>query len=309
MKNFLENKCKDLSPLETIENIKNFFKEKNLTIIDEKLSKSEESGTWGCYVRVISNGITIVQTAGKGASAEFALASGYAEAFERFNNKLVINNNPFIMNFVLKQNYNKNGYYIDKNEKISNFLFFKNKNSLLYKNFLKIFDNEENLENFLNLFYNNQIIEVPYKNCFNEKDIIYEDPRLWKKFYSSSGMAAGNTLEEALVQGISEIFEHYVQEQYLKNPPKELHEISINLMNTSNQNIINNIEKLGKKIKIFDLSYNYKVPVCMSVLYNTISYNYIINFSSAPTIQIAIERALTELYQNINSYIQPKQFS
>jgi len=122
-------------------------------------------------------------------------------------------------------------------------------------------------------------------------------------------MAAGNTLEEALVQGISEIFEHYVQEQYLKNPPKELHEISINLMNTSNQNIINNIEKLGKKIKIFDLSYNYKVPVCMSVLYNTISYNYIINFSSAPTIQIAIERALTELYQNINSYIQPKQFS
>ena len=36
-------------------------------------------------------------------------------------------------------------------------------------------------------------------------------------------------------------FEHHIQEQFLKNPPKELYEISYDIMTNENQNIINNI--------------------------------------------------------------------
>ena len=307
MNNFINNKCKDLSPIETIENIKQFFSSKNLIIKEEKLSRSEESGTWSCYVLVFSNSTIILQTAGKGATAEYALASGYAEAYERFNNKIVINQNPFINNVLLKTNFQKNGYYIDKDEHLISYQEFKNNNSLIYQNFIKVFNNDENLQKYIKLSINNKIIEVPYKNCFDENDIIYEDCRLWQKIFSSSGMAAGNTLEEALVQGISEFFEHYVQEQYLKNPPNKLYEIPINLLSLNNQNIIKNIKQLGKEIKIYDLSLNYGVPVCMAVLYNSISYNYIINFASAPILSIAVERTLTELYQNMNNYNSPKQ--
>lgn len=298
---FLNNKCKDLLPFQTIENITNFFKLKNLNIKIENLKKSIESSTWSCQIKLFSEDVLILQTCGKGTTKDFALASGYAELYERFCNKIIFNSNPIISNLLIQNNFKKNGYYIHKEEKIINFNDFKEKNSLLYNIYLNFLGNEKNLEEFLNLFIDGKIIEIPYKNCFSN-DIFYTDPRLQKKVFTSSGMAAGNTLEEALIQGISEYFEHYVQELFLKTPPKILYEIPLELINLENKKIINNIKSYNKEIKIFDLSYNYNLPVCLVVLYNNNSYNYIINFGSAPLISIAIERTLTELYQNIESY-------
>lgn len=231
--------------------------------------------------------------------------------FERFCNKNYLNIHPFVNFFQLGYNYEKNNYYINKEEKIENFETI-NKSELIHKKYIKLLGNEKNYKQFLNYFNNNKIINIPFKNCFNSSDIIYQEPRLWEKISGSSGMAAGNTIEEALVQGISEIFEHYVQEQFFKNPPKKLYFISQTNINESNLNIMKNIEKNNNGIiKIADLSYEYSVPVCLAILYNYNTYNYIINFSAAPTIQIAIERALTELYQNKYNYktfdIQPQR--
>jgi len=299
MKTF-EDKYKDNSPLQTIENIKKFFNSKNLIIKEKLIEQNKESNTWSCFVVLFSNNNIILQTCGKGVNKELALASGYAEMFERFNNKSLLYLHPLSSFFVLKQNKIKNNYFISKEEKITNSL---NNNKYLYNKLLSYFDNDNNLNNFLNVFCNNQIIEIPYKNCFDKNDIYYTDPRLEQKILGSCGMAAGNSLEEALVQGISEIFEHYVQEQFFKNPPKTLFYIKREDINDKNLKIIEEIEKnTNSKVKIVDLSYNYEVPVCIVILFNSNTYNFLINFSSAPTIQIAIERSLTELYQNRADY-------
>ena len=52
-----------------------------------------------------------------------------------------------------------------------------------------------------------------------------------------------------------------------------------------------------KTIKIFDLSYNYNVPACLGVMINNQYLTFSLDFSSAPTFEIAAERAITELYQ------------
>ena len=41
-------------------------------------------------------------------------------------------------------------------------------------------------------------------------DKLYLNPHIINKIIGSDGLAAGNTLEEAIVQGLSEIYEHYV---------------------------------------------------------------------------------------------------
>lgn len=300
--NNFELKYKDNFPKETIKNIKNFFEEKNLILEEKTIFQSEESNTWTCIIELLTQNEKIISTTGKGVTKDLALASGYAEMFERFCNKNYLNIHPFVNFFQLGYNYEKNNYYINKEEKIENFETI-NKSELIHKKYIKLLGNEKNYKQFLNYFNNNKIINIPFKNCFNSSDIIYQEPRLWEKISGSSGMAAGNTIEEALVQGISEIFEHYVQEQFFKNPPKKLYFISQTNINESNLNIMKNIEKNNNGIiKIADLSYEYSVPVCLAILYNYNTYNYIINFSAAPTIQIAIERALTELYQNKYNY-------
>ena len=211
----MNNKYKDLEPKKTIENIKNFFKSKNLEII-HYVFQSQESSTWSCYVKLLSYNQVILQTCGKGQTEEFALASGYGEMYERFCNYLNIIFNPISYNLMIENSYKKNHYYLDKNEKLLSFQDLKN-NKNLFENLKKIFGNEDNLEIFTKLISGEKIIGVPYKNCFNFSQIEYYDPRLLVKLNSSSGMAAGNTIEEALVQGISEIFEHQVQELFLKN--------------------------------------------------------------------------------------------
>ena len=119
----------------------------------------------------------------------------------------------------------------------------------------------------------------------------------------SSGLSAGNSLEEALVQGMSEIFEHYAGEKFFKGEINQLYEINQKILPDYLQNIINKICNNGNEIKIFDLSYNTNVPVIMSVLFNKFSYNFHINFAGAPIFEIAVERTLTELYQNKFTYL------
>lgn len=296
----LENKYKERNPIETVSIIKQFFLNKNLIVKEREVIQSEESGVWSCYIQLYSNEHKFYQTCGKGTSKEFALASGYAELYERFCNKNYLFSQVFSYNFFLQENKIKNNYFLSSQEIEIDIKDLKNK--LIYEHYISIFGNEENINDFLNFFCNNKIIEVPFTNCFNKNKIEYHDPRLWQKLMGSSGMAAGNTLEEALIQGISEIFEHYGQEQFFKNPPNILYEIDKKYLDIDNIALINNIKEKDKEIKFFDLSYNYNVPVCLGILYNKKTYNYLINFSSAPTLSIAIERVITELYQNKKNY-------
>lgn len=297
MSNFIK-KYKDKSPQETIQNIKLFFNNKKVQIIEKNIIQSCESNTWSCIIQLVLDNIIILQTCGKGVTKDYALASGYAELYERFCNRTLITLNPIVNFLTLKENFIKNQYFISKNESIISVEDFMQESSLIAQMLFRLFKNEENIKSFLNFYCNGVIIKSKYLNCFNDKDEYYMDSRLQQKFMTSSGMVAGNSLEEAKIQGISEIFEHYVQQEFFKNPPKTLYEIK--KFNQYNQNIIDQIQKNNKIVRIFDLSYNYQVPVCLILLLDIENYNYSLDFAAAPTFNIAVERCLTEIYQNVN---------
>ena len=112
---------------------------------------------------------------GKGLTELFAIASGYAEMYERYCNKIDYLSNPFIIDKVLNIHYKNNGYYLDKNEKLLTF-----EEAIQYdQEYLKCTegDNPGLLKYYLSTIYNNKFIGIPYKNILSESDIIYYDPR------------------------------------------------------------------------------------------------------------------------------------
>jgi len=60
--------------------------------------------------------------------------------------------------------------------------------------------------------------------------------------------------------------------------------------------IIDNIQKIGYKLYLIDLSCNFNVPTLMSILIDENKGLLNINFGSFPVFEIAAERVLTELY-------------
>ena len=83
METNLKNKYKDNSPEQTVENIQDFFNSKGYLIEIEKLIEPIE-GIWWCRINLKYNNILLASSNGKGASKEFALASGYSELYERY---------------------------------------------------------------------------------------------------------------------------------------------------------------------------------------------------------------------------------
>ena len=87
MQTNLNNKYKDKKPEETINNVKSFFLKKGYRT-EEQIIKNPFPGVWWCRIVLYFNNIEIQGANGKGTTEIFALASGYAELYERYCNFL-----------------------------------------------------------------------------------------------------------------------------------------------------------------------------------------------------------------------------
>lgn len=295
----MTNHYKEREPQETIEIIKDFF---NQYIIKEVSLDQSEIGTWYCRVELYKNNFYIIGANGKGVTKDYALASGYAELYERFCNKTSFIANPCWVRAFMETNKKRNGYYFSPEER-----------ELTYEEILsiprvddyfsKLSDfNKELTHEAIDLITDSTYIGVPMKNI-DGSEPLYMDPRLLRRIERTNGMCAGNTLNEALVQGCSEIMERLVSNSIMYN----MDNITYYALNIDNikipniQDIINNIKNLGYELYIFDFSYNYQLPVLMSLLVDRNIGLIRINFGSFPVFDIAVERILTELYQGIKS--------
>lgn len=297
-----DTKYKERAPEETIQIIKDFFIERGYSLELVDLNPSE-SGTWGCAVQLRYNNIPILTTCGKGMTETFCMASGFAELYERFCNKCSQWGNLYFMYYYMKYNKEKNNFYLDKNEKL-----LTEKDYLEEPLYQKIYQDFFNTNktiylDFVNSGFNGQTIGTPWFNFSNKNDIKYLDPRIIHLRAGSSGMAAGNTLEEAMNQGLSELFEHWCFSQILQNA-NELTFYKLNLNKIENikmKNIINRIKNLGNEVYVIDLSYTFNYPVLLSIVLNKKTYQIDVNCGSFPVFDIALERIFTELYQNLMS--------
>lgn len=127
---------------------------------------------------------------------------------------------------------------------------------------------------------------------------VYFPVNLLNSLYASNGLAAGNSLLEAAVQGLSEILERWVRIQILKNcwclprVPKSVWQAF--------STVVEAMEKLaiqGIRCDIRDASLDGKYPVIAIILTDMDDGRSFVSFGAHPILEVAIERTLTESLQ------------
>lgn len=299
----INNKYKELKPEETINKIRSILNNIGIMPYETKWFNSAEE----FYSVRIEIPNTDIGTNGKGTTQLFALASAYAELMERIQNM-----SPYKLSIDLDtESYNKVGFYFLPDEKkitVDEFLKLENEWLKQQIEYTELKNNNKELNKLIELWdqisYNarkNTFVGTPLQNLETKK-ITYVPQIMISKMYMSNGMCAGNTKEEAIVQGISEVIERYVNKKIIKEkitPPDVPLEYLINY-----PNIIKMIKTIQRKgpysLMIKDCSLGENLPVIGAILHNSEKQSYFVKFGSFPDFEIAVERTLTEMLQGQN---------
>ena len=140
---------------------------------------------------------------------------------------------------------------------------------------------------------------------------VYFPSNLIENLYLSNGMSAGNTLAEAQVQCLSEIFERAVKREILENemalpdvPEAVLAKYPAILAG------IQGLEAQGFPVLVKDASLGGEFPVMCVTLMNPRTGGVFASFGAHPSFEVALERSLTELlqgrsFEGLNDLPQP----
>ncbi len=141
------------------------------------------------------------------------------------------------------------------------------------------------------------ICSLPYERQ-SDGEIIYFPSNLIENLYGSNGMSAGNTLAEAQVQCLSEIFERAVKREILEGEialpdvPQEVLEKYPDILAG-----IRALEEQGFPVLVKDASLGGMYPVMCVTLMNPRTGGVFASFGAHPSLEVALERSLTELLQ------------
>lgn len=135
-----------------------------------------------------------------------------------------------------------------------------------------------------------------------KKELVFVPYAIENMFASSNGLAAGNTLNEAIIQGTNEIFERFATITVLRNTDKKLYKTidtkSIN--NNKIRHIIEYFESNGIEIFIKDFTLGNTLP-CFGLLTVDNKGNRKLSVASSFNSHEAILRCFTEILQGIYS--------
>lgn len=193
---------KDDLPENTIEKIKNILNDLDIQTEEILIDKKQCSILNSLSVQL--ERCDAFSTNGKGTSLLNAKASAYAEFIERLQNNILIN-------FQLNNHY----FSIDEEMKDVEALFESSLKDTI--NDKKVLYWSNKLANKLVIDLNNEdkTIFVPFYSL-REKKVMKLPILIFRLFQTSNGMAAGNTIEEALVQGLSEICERFTMKKIIE---------------------------------------------------------------------------------------------
>lgn len=253
---------KDDDTLKTISRIKNIF-----SILGIEFSTSISSVSDNLYYVDLVDKTTGWNVHGKGISRDLALASAYGEAVERLQN-----------------------FYINS---LPRFDFSECSDSRILSE-----DDFKDIPDALT--FNKGDIGLPFYKVFDDKEVLLPIHSIINS-QGSNGMSSGNTPEEAMVQGISEIFERWVSKKVCEDSltPPEIPGFFLEQNYPYQFKIIQEIEKMSKcKIKVYDMTLGKGIPVLGMVIIDTETQMYKESFGAHPFFDIALERCLTESVQD-----------
>ena len=141
------------------------------------------------------------------------------------------------------------------------------------------------------------ICSLPYVRQ-SDGEIIYFPSNLIENLYVSNGMSAGNTLAEAQVQCLSEIFERAVKREILEGEIA-LPDVPLEVLAKYPGILagINGLEEQGFPVLVKDASLGGIYPVMCVTLMNPRTGGVFASFGAHPSLEVALERSLTELLQ------------
>ena len=141
------------------------------------------------------------------------------------------------------------------------------------------------------------ICSLPYARQ-SDGQTVYFPSNLIENLYVSNGMSAGNTLAEAQVQCLSEIFERAVKREIIEGelalpdvPPDVLEKYPGIVAG------IAALEAQGYPVLVKDASLGGVYPVMCVTLMNPRTGGVFASFGAHPSLEVALERSLTELLQ------------
>ncbi|MDC1311314.1 OsmC domain/YcaO domain-containing protein [Burkholderiales bacterium] len=250
---------------------------------------------WSLHIRDTQSPLCF--TNGKGATKESALASALGEYIERLAN-----------------NHFYSQYFWGENTESLDFVHYPNERwskplpgdlvpmDILDEHCLALYDPDGDLRAKHLMDMNSSstqkgVCSIPFVRHLDGQEIFFPI-NLIENLYASNGMSAGNTVAEAQVQSLSEIFERAVK--------REILEREITLPDVPNSVItrypkiyesIQDLESKGFPILIKDASLGGVYPVMCVVLMNPRTGGVYASFGAHPSFEIALERSLTELLQ------------
>lgn len=308
----MSKKYKHQSPENTINLIRSILHGLGLFL---KESSFRNDGMNSCRLSVISAELESLDigTNGKGMSYLYALASGYAEFLERLQNDMLLNHSVF--RFLYERS-------ILNNAKDTEFdLFLKEEN--LSPAFVHSYDEKwASLDEIVAIYGSEirQMLSLPEKNDITQilQTLVGKKQAIMLPFYStkeqkevlfpvdlalisdgSNGMCAGNTPQEAILQGLCEIFERYAIKKIFfekLTPPTIPEDCFQNSAIFQKMQFLKQSRKYDFIIKDCSLGLGLPVIGLLTIDRHRNAYNFKLGADFVPS--IALERCFTELYQS-----------
>ncbi|MFJ2280116.1 OsmC domain/YcaO domain-containing protein [Pseudomonas sp. NPDC087803] len=263
---------------------------------------------WSLHIRDAHSPMCF--TNGKGATKEGALASALGEFIERLN-----------------CNFFYNDQFWGEDIATAEFVHYPNERwfkpgpkdelptEILDQYCLDIYNRDGELKGS-HLYDTNSgntqrgICSLPFVRQSDRK-VVYFPSNLIENLFLSNGMSAGNTLAEAQVQCLSEIFERAVKREILEGEmalpdvPQEVLEKYPSILAG-----IKGLEEQGFPVLVKDASLGGEFPVMCVTLMNPRTGGVFASFGAHPSLEVALERSLTELlqgrsFEGLNDLPQP----
>ncbi len=263
---------------------------------------------WSLHIRDAHSQMCF--TNGKGATKESALASALGEFLERLNCNFFYNDQYFgeeIANADFVHYPDERWFQPGPNDELPE--------EILDDYCLAIYNPDGELCGS-HLFDTNSgnvergVVSLPYQRQ-SDGETVYFPSNLIENLFLSNGMSAGNTLAEAQVQCLSEIFERAVkreileQELALPDVPQEVLAQYPDIVAG-----IQGLEEQGFPVLVKDASLGGQFPVMCVTLMNPRTGGVFASFGAHPSFEVALERSLTELlqgrsFEGLNDLPQP----
>jgi ribosomal protein S12 methylthiotransferase accessory factor len=293
-KSYTYDQEKANSPRETIARVRARLKEIDLDILKETVRI--DTGRLGIPIYISRCGSDAVQVIGtqkqmgKGGTPEQSEASALMELVERFS----------FFSFIKARDFITETYQNIKSQAIS----FESLARCFY-------DQSPDLEQIRSLWETIPLAWVWAHNLTTKKDVLV--PIDW--FYlihEYNGPSAGNTQEEAVLQGLCEVLERHVSSvishDFLLTPSIDPGSVT----DPAARELIEKFDRLGVKLFLKDFSLDTGIPTVGSLAYDPTTFpeksEIVFTAGTTPNPEKSLIRAITEIAQLAGDFVNRTQY-